>query len=115
MNSPLCRFSYSASIAAVLLTGAALAVTGCGLDATQNMPPSSSAGLTGIIHGGPKPVVGSTVTLYATQSNGYGGAGLKLASTTTSSNGSFSFTPSSYTCPSGGQQAYITSAGGNTG
>ena len=63
-------------------------------------------------------MVGATVKLYATTTssvgNGYGVAGNLLATTTTASDGSFSFTPSSYTCPAG-QQAYITSAAGNTG
>jgi hypothetical protein len=99
---------------AALLTALAVTVTGCGIDPMQNAAPSASPALSGVIHGGPNPVVGATVTLYATQSNGYGGAGLKLASTSTSSNGSFSFIPSSYSCPAG-QQAYITSAAGDTG
>jgi len=114
MNLPRHRFSSSSSIAAALLAAVALAVTGCSLDATQGVASSGSADLTGVIHGGPNPVVGATVTLYATQSNGYGGAGLQLAQTTTSSNGGFSFNSSSYTCPAG-QQAYITAAAGNTG
>jgi hypothetical protein len=113
MNLPRNRFSPSSSIAAVLLAAAALTVTGCSFDASQNAV-SSSADLTGIIHGGPNPIVGATVTLYATQSNGYGGAGLQLAQTTTSSSGGFSFDASSYVCPAG-QQAYITAAAGNTG
>ena len=113
MNLPRHRFSSSSSIAAALVAVVALTVTGCSFDASQNAV-STSADLTGIIHGGPNPVKGATVTLYATQSNGYGGAGLQLAQTTTDSNGGFLFNASSYTCPAG-QQAYVTSAAGNTG
>ena len=113
MNLPRCRFSPSSSIAAALVAAVALTVTGCSFDGSQNEV-STSADLTGMIHGGPNPVKGATVTLYATQSNGYGGLGLQLAQTTTDSNGGFSFNASSYTCPAG-QQAYITAAAGNTG
>jgi len=111
MNLP--RHRFSSPIAAALVAVVALTVTGCSFDSSQNAV-STSADLTGIIHGGPNPVMGATVTLYATQSNGYGGAGLQLAQTTTNSSGGFSFNASSYTCPAG-QQAYITAAAGNTG
>jgi hypothetical protein len=121
MNLSCCRLS--SSFAAVLLTAAALTVTGCSFDATQTPSSASSEAISGTIHGGPNPVMGATVKLYATttvaspgSSNnyGYGQAGNLLATTTTSSTGAFSFTFGSYTCPAG-QQAYITAAGGNTG
>ena len=89
-------------------------MTGCGFNATESASAPGSADITGNLHGGPNPVVGAVVTLYATQSNGYGGAGKVLATTSSSSNGSFTFTGANYTCPTG-QQAYITAAGGNTG
>jgi hypothetical protein len=114
MYRPRHHFSPSLSIAAAFLTGVALTVTGCGFNASQPASVSSSANLSGIIHGGPNPVIGATVTLYATQTSAYGGAGLQLAQTTTDNNGGFSFNASSYTCPAG-QQAYITAAAGNTG
>jgi len=114
MNLPRRRSASFSAITAALTAAVALTVTGCSYDATPNSAVSTSADLSGILHGGPNPVVGATVTLYATQSNGYGGAGKQLAQTTSASNGGFSFTASSYTCPAG-QQAYITAAGGNTG
>ena len=123
MNVWLRSSSRICSIAAVLFTAGTLALTGCSFDSTQSVLPSGSGALSGIIHGGPNPVVGATVNLYATttvaspsSSNnyGYGVAGNLLATTTTNSSGGFSFTPSSYTCPAG-QQAYITSAAGDTG
>jgi hypothetical protein len=80
-------------------------------------------GLSGTVHGGPNPVSGATVTLYATTTTasptaannyGYGNAGLKLGTATTSSNGNFSFSGAETACPAG-QQAYIVSSGGKTG
>jgi len=78
--------------------------------------------VSGILHGGPNPISGANVILWATQSNGYpsstndrtGTASLQLATATTNSQGVFSFTAGSYTCPSG-QFAYITATGGNSG
>jgi len=123
MNFPLLR-SSSFSIAAALLTAGALTLTGCGLDATQGATSAGTAlGLSGMVHGGPNPVIGAAVTLYATttvsspgSSNnyGYGQAGVVLGTATTGSNGGFSITRNSTTC-TGGQQAYIVAAGGNTG
>jgi hypothetical protein len=74
------------------------------------------------VHGGPNPVSGATVTLYATKTTaspssannyGYGVAGQSLGTATTNSSGVFSFS-SPTACPAG-QQAYIVSAGGKTG
>jgi len=84
--------------------------------------------LSGKVHGGPNPVANATVTLYATttvtpaissdgtstNNYGYGVAGQVLGSTTTDSNGNFTLTGVASSCPAG-QQAYIVSAGGNTG
>src|ERR1035441_6605165 len=74
------------------------------------------------MHGGPNPVSGATVTLYATKTTaspssannyGYGVAGLVLGTATTNTSGGFSFSsPAACTV---GQQAYIVSAGGKTG
>ncbi len=98
-------------------------VAGCGADLTSG-PGADTAvqGLSGTVHGGPNPVASATVTLYATKTTaspsssnnyGYGVAGQSLGSTTTDSNGNFSFS-SPTACPAG-QQAYIVSAGGKTG
>ena len=114
MNPPRHRFSASTTLAATFLAAVALTLTGCSFDAAPAALSSGSANIAGILHGGPNPVVGATVTLYATQSNGYGGAGLQLAQTTSGSGGGFSFNAASYTCPAG-QYAYITAAAGNTG
>ena len=103
-------------------------LTGCGANGsfTQGLGPESPdtavVGLHGKVHGGPNPVAGATVTLYSTTTSGspsslnnygYGVAGNVLGSTTTLSDGSFSFTGDASKC-SAGQQAYIVAAGGNT-
>jgi len=116
-------------MAAGALFSGTMLLTGCGIGGSGGVGvPSaiataghSTSGLNGILHGGPNPVSGANVILWATQSNGYpsssnatsGTTSLQLASTTTNSAGSFSFTPGSYTCPSG-QFVYITATGGNS-
>jgi hypothetical protein len=80
-------------------------------------------GLHGIVHGGPNPVVGATVTLYRTSTVasptsgnnwGYGQPGVSIGSTTTGAGGDFSFTGDETNCTAG-QQAYVVAAGGKTG
>ncbi len=105
-----------------------MSLTGCG--ATGNFISQGPAtgtdtavsGLSGTVRGGPNPVIGATVTLYATTTEaspsssnnyGYGEAGLVLGTATTGSGGLFQITDAAKNCPAG-QQAYIVSAGGNT-
>jgi hypothetical protein len=123
MSIPLRRRSGVSSIAAAILAIAALSLTGCsGFDTSQSAFSGSPDGLGGTVHGGPNPVIGATVTLYATttvsspgsgNAFGYGQAGTVLGTATTGSTGSFAFGTVA-TCPAG-QQAYVVSAGGNTG
>ena len=109
----------------VLVTAFCVAsLTGCG--ANNNIASSldnESAGgaLSGAVHGGPNPMIGAAVTLYATStvmspsssnSFGYGQAGTILGTGTTNSSGQFSITRNSNSCT--GQQVYIVAAGGNT-
>ena len=113
----------------VWVLASALCVTtlvGCGV--TTGLPSSLGAdasvqGLSGTVHGGPNPVSGATVTLYATittaspssaNNYGYGVLGQVLGTATTDSSGNFSFSGTETACP-GVQQAYIVSAGGKTG
>ena len=109
-------------------TAALLLTVGCGLGpistsvTTQDTVASSFGGT---IHGGPNPVVGARVAIYATTSTGYGigsflqeatanyPAGSPAAHQDTDAHGSFSFA-GGFTCPAG-QQAYIVAYGGNTG
>ena len=99
-------------LAAVALPAVALPVVGCSIGSIT--PPSTSAaGLSGIAHGGPNPVIGATVNLYATTSGGYGAAATLLGTATTNSQGFFNFVNAG-TCTAN-QQAYITAYGGNPG
>jgi hypothetical protein len=121
---------------ATLCVVAAL-VLGCG--AGVSAPPANSflqdGTMTGKIHGGNQPISGSTVSLYAAGTSGYGSAGALYAQTTSLNDGSGSFTftqttgtspsgppsaiTSSYACPSGSTtnpdpQMYIVASGGAT-
>src|ERR1039458_2186366 len=103
----------------VWVLASALCVTtlvGCGV--TTGLPSSLGAdasvqGLSGTVHGGPNPVSGATVTLYATittaspssaNNYGYGVLGQVLGTATTNSSGNFSFSGTETACP-GVQQA----------
>src|SRR5580692_6272543 len=92
--------------------------------------------ITGVMHGGQAPVVGSHIYLLAANTTGYGGPGIAASSSnasislltsatgnpadgngnyyvTTDSSGAFSLT-GDYTC-SAGQQVYLYTIGGNPG
>jgi hypothetical protein len=107
----------------LLALGAALPVTltGCGMGtmASPNATDAIAAPITGIIHGGPNPVVGAQVILYTTGSSYGVGNVLQEAKSVggthqdTSSTGSFSFT-GGYTCPAN-SYAYVVAYGGNSG
>jgi len=100
-------------------------LTGCGANGnfTSSLGSNTAAGaISGTVHGGPNPVVGATVTLYATStvaspgsanSYGYGQAGTVLGTATSGANGAFTITRNANSCT--GQQVYITAAGGNAG
>ncbi|MFT3971901.1 MAG: hypothetical protein QM699_00010 [Amaricoccus sp.] len=107
------NFAKVLSLTAAFPVVISLTLTGCGAvnSPITTMLNSGSATIAGKAHGGPNPVIGATVTLYATQSNGYGGAGLQLAQTTTASDGSFTFNPLSYTCPAVNKLTLPLSAG----
>ena len=117
-----------ATLDIVILAVASIALAGCGIG-SQAGRTSAAAETTqavafgGILHGGPNPVIGSTVKLYATGTT-YG-AGTFLAEAMnqstggatagydTDSSGHFAFN-STYNCPAK-QFAYIVASGGNPG
>ncbi|MEO8736537.1 MAG: NHL repeat-containing protein [Edaphobacter sp.] len=103
--------------------GASLALAGCGSGSSSGgVAPAlggSVAGLalTGMVHGGQQPVVGSTVNLYAAGTSGYGSGAVLLSGSgtvTTDSNGRFSIA-NGFTCPSADAQIYLVAKGGNAG
>jgi hypothetical protein len=126
MNIRTSRLCVQTSVWVLASALCVSALTGCGANGnfTQGLGTDTAVGgLSGRVHGGPNPVTGATVTLYATStvsspnagnSYGYGQPGTVLGSTTTNSSGSFSFTGTEIACPAG-QQAYIVAAGGHTG
>lgn len=102
---------------ATIATTAALALAGCGANVQSAGPSDATAAvnIAGHVHGGVFPIEGATIRLMETQSNGYGGAAVTLATTTSDQNGYFNFTyPSGgWTCPTG-QYTYITVTSGYT-
>jgi hypothetical protein len=108
------RFDLRSILCAGITATALSLTTGCGVQTVAGPTDTPLSAIGGIAHGGMQAIQGGTVTLYATQSNGYGGAALPLApTTTTDTNGGFTLAPN-VACPAG-QYAYITIAGGNTG
>ena len=120
-SSPLVFSILVAGIAALGLPFLA----GCGVgnvviggdSATGNEASGSgSYAVGGILHGGPNPIVGATITLYTTTGNGYGATATAVATTTTNSQGSFSLTlPTSVVACPAGEYAYVGAYSGSTG
>ncbi|MDR3735588.1 MAG: hypothetical protein P4L10_08640 [Acidobacteriaceae bacterium] len=108
------RFDLRSILLTGIATTALALTTGCGVQTMAGPTDTSLAAITGIVHGGPNPIQSAAVTLYATQNNGYGGAALQLApTTTTDTGGGFTLAPN-VACPAG-QFAYVTIAAGDTG
>jgi hypothetical protein len=115
-GSRITRISLAAALALSLAT-----LSGCGIGnlTAPNSTDTTAARTNGVIHGGPNPVSGATVILYATGnssgvSTGYGvGTAIQTATTTSDSGGNFSFA-GGYTCPAN-QFAYVVAYGGKTG
>jgi hypothetical protein len=109
----------------VLLASSALFTAGC--SNMMSTAPSSGAvpqakSIGGKVHGGFQPVIGATVKLYYA---GQSSAPTEAATTTSASDGSFSFTQSGttgqpengniYSCPTGSNPlVYVIAKGGNT-
>jgi hypothetical protein len=109
----------SAPFCFVLLFGFSAGLTGCSMGSFQPSTPSTDipTEMSGAIHGGQQPIVGSTVTMYETNTNGAPGTvtdgsvvvGQALA--LTDANGAFNFA-TTLTCNPGGQ-LWIEAAGGD--
>ena len=103
-----------------------LALTGCALNGGPAMLPGSGSTTIGVgtprtalggkVYGGQQPITGATVTLWAAgTSAGYGTGATSIATSTTDSNGNFSFNVGSASPCTTGQYLYITSLGGDPG
>jgi hypothetical protein len=68
--------------------------------------------VSGALHGGRKPIGGSTVTLWAVGTTGYGSARTSINSTVSDAAGNWNMTVS---CPTGSTQVYLTATGGDAG
>jgi len=105
-----------AAVPLALLSGCAGLVSTAAPDNSLD----SAAGLTGLVHGGRQPIIGATVKLWAAGNTGYGSTATVLQTTTTDSNGNFSFHTgggATYSCPATNsatesQSIYITASGG---
>jgi hypothetical protein len=134
LNVPTQSRKLSQSIAALALVSTmGFTLTGCGIGApspVNNGHAIVAPAMRGQLYGGPNPIIGSTVKVYVTSSNGYGvstqysgnawaqeaTAATQISgypSGDTDANGNFSFA-GGYDCPAG-QYAYIVSSGGNSG
>jgi hypothetical protein len=68
--------------------------------------------VSGALHGGRQPISGSTVTLWAVGTTGYGSAGTSINSTVSDAAGNWNM---AITCPTGSTQVYLTAQGGDAG
>jgi len=115
-------------MAATLLAASAICMTGCG-NMVTTAPTSAGLNqpgtLSGTLYGGQQAISGSTVSLYAVGTGGYGSAGTLLAQTKTlTTTGIFSFVQdpthintstitATYSCPSSTTLIYIIASGGD--
>jgi len=119
MRLPSRRSAFS-FLGLTTLTASLFSFMGCGLGdpATQTSTADAvgSPIVGGILHGGPNPVIGATVTLYTTTSTGYGVAATKVTTATTGAGGNFQFVlpTDRVACPSG-EFAYVGAYSGSTG
>jgi hypothetical protein len=112
------RFSETRRLAGLFTAAIAMPLiglmTGCANTVTSTETATVALGaLQGAVHGGQQPVVGATVTAYATGATGYGSAPRVLGSTTTGPGGSFSLTAYATCLPS--DFVYLVATGGNPG
>jgi hypothetical protein len=109
--------AFRAGVVSIFALGLSL-LSGCGMGTSSTGLAADGSGsgapLAGMLHGGPNPIVGATITLYTTTSNGYGATANVVTSTTSGSDGSFSLPTATNACPSG-EYAYVTAYGGTTG
>ena len=95
-------------------------LTGCGMNGNGAGTGSGTTGLTqatsqGRVIGGQNPVSGSTISLYATTTGGYGIGSANLLTSTVTSDGGYFTISGKYTCPTPVANLYIVATGGNPG
>ena len=105
---------------ALLLMAGAVMLSGCGAGLLAGSSDTPGFKIKGNVHGGAYPIQNATVRLMQTKSSGiwstttnsYVGNAQQILSTTSDSNGSFTF-PDTFTCAAN-QYVYIEVSGGNT-
>ncbi len=107
---------------AILLGASGLLIlAGCGAQNGMNLGGDTSSDSTGValqgkMMGGQAPVTGATINLMAASISGYATTPTTLYSTTTDSNGNFSFPTGSWSCPAApGDQVFLLGIAGNPG
>ncbi len=94
-------------------------LVGCGVNtgAPATQAATSSAKVSGTVHGGQQPVSSATIQMYAVSTAGDGGPATPLLTRVvqTGSAGGFSFGAADYTCPTASTPVYLTATGGNPG
>lgn len=94
----------------------ALLLAGCGMD-TMSGPAMNmeSPALSGRAFGGQQPIANAIIEVLAMGTTGYGSQATLLASTTSDSNGNFSFASGAYACPQSDTPVYLMGIGGDSG
>ena len=114
MYKSISETSSKRTIIAFLAAAAALSLAGCGLGSPAVA--TTNSGISGSLYGGRQPIVGSTVTVWAAGTGGYGSAATSLATTTSAGpDGAFNIPAGAYACPTINTPLYITAVGGNPG
>ena len=98
-----------------LFSVSCLVLSGCTLATTAPVGEMESPAFEGSLMGGQQPIGGATISVYQVGTSGYGQGATLMASTTSSSTGSFSFATSAYTCTSANAPMYLTATGGDAG
>ena len=117
--------SLSSASALLVLAFCSFALAGCaGFSTTATTATRSSAGLSGVVHGGQQPVTASHIYLFEIGTTGYGTAATNIGGAgdgsdvygnyvLTGSTGSFNLTQ--YTCANAADQTYLLAYSGNPG
>ncbi len=118
--SRLCLFSALGLLALVLtgcaFNGGSTAIAPVGSGSTNAGSGTARVALGGKVYGGQQPISGAAVTLWAAgTSASYGTGATSVATTTTDTNGNFSFNTAGVSPCTTGQYLYITSVGGDPG
>ena len=112
---------------ALALAGSAILLStsiGCSLGTieltgpVQGETPTAGPAITGTVHGGRQPIVGSVLQLYSVGTADYGRGATPLISGTlpvTEADGSFSVAANAYTCPASDPLVYLVAQGGDPG